>query len=239
MFMPDLASRSTGIELMDDLNCSGEVVSQTLKELEFINKWLGGNAVTVSAIKKLIYNWPREKTLHIADLGCGGGDMLRVIHSLASRKGIRVHLTGIDANPEIISYARENLSDIPEAEFLALDVFSDAFRSLKFDVVIGTLFFHHFSSPDLIRFFSDVKSRVSLGIVINDIHRHFLAYHSIRLLTRAFSKSYMVKHDAPLSVARAFTREEFTEMLQKAGFQDFSIQWKWAFRWQIIIRTDK
>jgi 2-polyprenyl-3-methyl-5-hydroxy-6-metoxy-1,4-benzoquinol methylase len=237
--MPDLSVRSGGIELMDDLNCTGAVVGQTLKELEFINKWLGGNAVTTSAVKKLIHRWQPGKALHIADLGCGGGDMLRVIHSLAIRRGISVRLTGIDANPEIIDYARRNLRDIPHTELLALDIFSEAFRNLNFDIIIGTLFFHHFSSDRLIEFLSELKHRVTLGIVINDIHRHFLAYYSIRYLTMAFSKSFMVKHDAPLSVARAFSKEELIDILEKAGFRHYTIRWKWAFRWQIIIRTDK
>lgn len=221
---------------MDDLGCSGPVIDQTLRELEFINKWLGGNAVTTGALKSLIRRWPQQRKLRIADLGCGGGDMLRVIHSLTTRMGFRTILTGIDANREIIAYAKTNLSDIPEAEFLSLDIFSDAFRELKFDVVIGTLFFHHFSSASLIRFLSELKPRVTLGIVINDIHRHYLAYHSIRLLTRFFSRSYMVKHDAPLSVARAFSREELVAILRQAGFEHYTIRWKWAFRWQVIIQ---
>ena len=222
---------------MDDLECSGEIVSQTLKELEFINKWLGGNAVTTNALRKLIGHWPREKTLHIADLGCGGGDMLRVIHSLTTQRGINTRLTGIDANPAIIEYARHNLKDIPDAEFLALDIFSEPFRDLTFDIVIGTLFFHHFSSDVLTRFLSGLKSKVTSGIVINDIHRHFLAYHSIRYLTAVFSKSDMVRHDAPVSVARAFSKEELVDIIERAGFKHYVIRWKWAFRWQVIIRT--
>lgn len=222
---------------MDDLACSGEIVSQTLKELEFINKWLGGNAVTRDGLGMLIDRWPRDKTLHIADLGCGGGDMLRVIHGITTRLGITTKLTGIDANPEIINYARQNLKDIPEAEFLPLDIFSEAFRDLKFDIVIATLFFHHFRSDTLTQFLAGLRTKVNCGIVINDIHRHFLAYHSIRYLTAAFSKSDMVKHDAPVSVARAFSKDELIEILNKAGVQNYSIRWKWAFRWQVVIRT--
>ena len=236
MYMTDLSVRSSEPEIMDDLGCSGPVIGQTLRELEFINKWLGGNAVTTGALKSLIRRWPRQKELRIADLGCGGGDMLRVIHSQTTRMGFRASLIGIDANPEIIAYARTNLKDIPDAEFLSLDIFSDAFRELKFDVVIGTLFFHHFSSDSLTRFLSELKPRVALGIVINDIHRHYLAYHSIRLLTRVFSKSFMVKHDAPVSVARAFSRAELVEILKQAGFEHYTIRWKWAFRWQVLIR---
>jgi hypothetical protein len=37
-----LSGRSYEEELMDDLEDSGEVIPQTLRELETINKWLGG-----------------------------------------------------------------------------------------------------------------------------------------------------------------------------------------------------
>jgi hypothetical protein len=73
------------------------------------------------------------------------------------------------------------------------------------------------------------------GFFINDLHRHPLAYHSIRLLTCFFSKSYLVKHDAPLSVLRGFKKKEMEELLNSAGIQHYKIQWKWAFRWLVIV----
>ncbi|MDB5252932.1 MAG: methyltransferase protein, partial [Flaviaesturariibacter sp.] len=71
------------------------------------------------------------------------------------------------------------------------------------------------------------------GFFINDLHRHPLAYHSIRLLTRAFSRSYLVKNDAPLSVLRGFSRSDWLRVLGRARISPVGIQWKWAFRWLI------
>jgi hypothetical protein len=51
------------------------------------------------------------------------------------------------------------------------------------------------------------------------------------------SKSSMVKYDAPLSVLRAFRKKDLKEILTQAGIKKFSIQWKWAFRWQVVART--
>jgi hypothetical protein len=45
----------------------------------------------------------------------------------------------------------------------------------------------------------------------------------------------MVKYDAPLSVLRAFSREELSNILRSAGIENFTIKWKWAFRWQVIV----
>ena len=191
--MPDFASRSNQIEIMDDLNCQGEVVDQTLRELEVINKLLGGNYVTVQGIAKLIKNGKAKNSISICDLGCGGGDILKLIANWATKNNKDLTLTGIDANPNIIAFAKNNCKDAPRIEFEAVDIFSDQFKQRQFDIIVGTLFFHHFTSEQLITFFRQIKKQSSVGIVINDIHRHWFAYHSIKILTSLFSKSAMVK----------------------------------------------
>jgi len=237
--MPDFSKRSEGIEIMDDLQCSGEVVDQTLRELEVINTWLGGNQVTINGLEKLLNLISTSEEITIIDVGCGGGDMLRLIDRWAKRKNKKVKLIGIDANPNIIDFAKNNLSDFPHIEFKAIDIFSPEFQSIKCDVVIGTLFFHHFDQEQLGSFFAELKKQVRIGIVINDIHRHTLAYYSIKMLTGLFSKSAMVKFDAPLSVLRAFTKNELMEILSDATIKDYTIQWKWAFRWQVVVQIQR
>lgn len=235
--MPDLAARSDETEIMDNLSCAGAVVDQTLRELEVINRWLGGNQVTINALDHLLQQQRplQAQPLIIADLGCGGGDMLRLIYRWAVRRGITVTLVGIDANPHIIEFARENLRDVPGVTLLAEDVFSAAFKTMRFDVVIGTLFYHHFTQQQLTGLFSDLKKQTRLGLVVNDIHRHPMAYHSIKLLTKLFSRSAMVKYDAPLSVRRAFSRNELAEIFRAAGLPTAVIRWRWAFRWQVVV----
>jgi 2-polyprenyl-3-methyl-5-hydroxy-6-metoxy-1,4-benzoquinol methylase len=224
------SQRSTGIEIMDDLNCSGEVVHQTLRELEYINRTLGGNAVTVSGVRQLLKG-NKGESIHILDLGCGGGDMLKL---LKRRITIKATGKGIDANPHIVNYARQYNHD-SAISFAEMDILSDEFRRESCDVAIATLFFHHFSESQLVEIFSHLKKQASIGIVINDLHRHWLAYHSIKLLTKLFSKSEMVKNDGPLSVLRGFSRQELVSILKQAGIENYSLTWKWAFRWQIVI----
>jgi 2-polyprenyl-3-methyl-5-hydroxy-6-metoxy-1,4-benzoquinol methylase len=220
---------------MDDLLCEGEVVNQTLRELEIINRWLGGNWVTINGIKKLIKNRSGLSKISILDIGCGGGDMLKEIADWGRDQGFAMQLTGIDANPNIIEYARENTKGYSEIDYAVQNIFSEEFTNRKSDIVISTLFLHHFDSESLPALLRSLRQQSGIGIVINDLHRHWLAYHSIKLITRLFSKSPMVKYDGPLSVLRAFSKQDLNSILQNAGISDFSIAWKWAFRWQIII----
>ncbi|MEK6782810.1 MAG: methyltransferase domain-containing protein [Bacteroidota bacterium] len=231
----DFSQRSGVLEIMDDLDCKGEVVDQTLRELDIINHWLGGNVVTRGGLNSLLQHVTIKKTISIVDLGCGSGEMLRLISKAANRDGRKVELFGIDANPNITSFAQKHSAAYDHISFEAQDIFSKEFQGRKFDVALATLFFHHFDDEQLIAFFKLLKGQVNIGIVINDIHRHFLPYYSIKLLTRFFSRSSMVKFDAPLSVLRAFKKKELINILSKAGIENYSLKWKWAFRWQVII----
>jgi len=236
--MPDFSQRSETIEIMDDLSCSGSIVDQTLRELEFINTWLGGNSVTLNGLNKILSNCFQHE-LKIADLGCGGGDMLMLIKARLAKKNRKATFTGIDANPNIVAYAKRNTRAHAEINFNAIDVLSSEFKQERFDIVFATLFFHHFTTNQLIELFKHLNSTTRCGIVINDLHRHPLAYYSIKFLTRTFSKSPMVVNDAPLSVHRGFTRVELKEILSAAQITSYSLKWKWAFRWQLVIQTGK
>ena len=229
------SERSSTPEIMDDLQCAGEVVNQTLVELEIINRWLGGNAVTVNGVSKLVRASHGKKNLSIADVGCGGGDVLKEIAEWGQQKELTLHLTGIDANPNIIEFAKANTRSYPEIDYIVKNIFSVEFSKNRYDIIVATLFTHHFSNSELSDLLNSLTKQSNIGVVINDLHRHWFAYHSIRWLTRLFSKSSMVKYDAPLSVLRAFKRKDLLNILQQAGISEFSLKWKWAFRWQLVI----
>ena len=230
--MSPFAVRSDQQEMMDDLTCSGQEVRQTLHELEVINTWLGGNAVTLEGVSTLVSGIPAGTTVRVADLGCGSGDIAYRVRRLLESKGLRPEVRGIDANANIVQIASEKH---PGVHFDAINIFSDAFTHLRFDVVTATLFFHHFDTQRLAAFIRQLLGQTQVGIVINDIHRHWFSFHSIRLLTRIFSRSAMVRHDAPVSVLRAFSRRDLEEILAQAGVRRYVIRWRWAFRWLVII----
>ena len=125
--MPDFSIRSAEAEIMDDLNCSGHVLDRTLHELEIINKWLGGNHITIKSLEQLLKNIQHDE-ITIVDLGCGGGDMLRMIDSWGKNKNFKLNLIGIDANPNIVAFAKRNLLSYPHIQFKTLNIFSEEFR---------------------------------------------------------------------------------------------------------------
>src|SRR5689334_11832107 len=123
--MPDFSKRSEEIEIMDDLDCSGEVVNQTLRELDTINELLGGNYVTLSGLSNLVKN--SDKKIILADLGCGSGDMLRRIRKWSVKNHKDFDLVGIDANPNIISFAKAHTPPECHVHYQSIDIFSEEF----------------------------------------------------------------------------------------------------------------
>ena len=214
--------RSEETELMDDLDCDGEVVDQTLRELDVINRKLGGNFISIQGLKELVKLAGNQESITLIDLGCGGGDILIFMAKWARKNQVNLKLIGIDANPNIIGYAENHCKDFPEISFQSLDIFSKEFQSLKFDIVHSSLFTHHFSSEELIRLFTALSKQATIGMIINDLHRHWLAFYSIKLITSIFSISEMVRNDACISVARCFIRSEVKEILEASKFTNYS-----------------
>lgn len=234
--MPDFSKRSSNDEIMDDLNSSGKDLEQALRELDTINYLLGGNYVTINGIDQLLQEAHHSKAFEIVDVGCGGGDILKCIRVFLNKKSIHAKLTGIDANANVISFARAHTMRSMDIQYEAVNIFSEEFKRRRFDIITGTLFFHHFTSDQLVEFFRQLKMQTSVGLIINDIHRHWFSYYSIKWLTQLFSKSPMVKHDGPQSVLRAFSKLELVSILRQAGIDNYRIRWRWAFRWQVIVR---
>jgi len=229
--MPDFTCRSTQDEMMDDFTLGADVIDPIMDELEVINKRLGGYRVFYDAFGQI----GLHPGMSISDWGCGGGDSLREIAGWARNRRLELRLKGIDATPSAVDYARKHSASYPEISYALADVLSDRIDAEQFDVVISSLFTHHFKEADWIRLVRKMYSCARRAVIINDLHRHWFAYYAIGVLTRLFSKSPMVKHDSKVSVLRGFRRQELERMLEKAGITNYSIQWKWAFRWQVIL----
>ncbi len=227
--MIKFSTRSSEKELLDGRDIPQEAVVQNMKELNVINTYLGGHRITLKGFTKLLGTTPK---VHVLEIGCGGGDNLKVIKQYCDSKGIEVILTGIDINSDIIDFAKAQL---PDAVFICND-YSKVVLENKPDIVFSSLFCHHFSNQELIHQLQWMKEQSNIGFFINDLHRHPLAYYSIRWITQLLSSSYLVKHDAPISVLSGFKKEEWEALAKPAGLTPMLIRWMWAFRYLIIYR---
>lgn len=228
----NLSIRSSSKELLDRDDIPFDDIRQNLVELNFINTWLGGHTITVAGLKQLLGG---RKSAIICEIGCGGGDNLFAIDGWCKKNGVTANLIGVDLKQECIDFAKKKQQD--NCEWITSDYRSVSFN-VKPDVIFSSLFCHHFSEDALVEQLQWIQQNSNLGFFINDLHRHKLAYLSIKILTAIFSSSYLVKNDAPLSVARGFKKEEWQALLSKAQIVGAKVLWKWAFRHLIVYRHE-
>lgn len=231
-----MKQRSYQKELLDRDDIPFEDIKRNMQELDFINRNLGGHEITLDGIVAIIQKQVSFHHLQIVEIGCGGGDNLAAIKQWAAHVHLPVRLSGIDINPDCIHFARE------QPKNAGIDFFCSDYRDFQFeqkpDIIFSSLFCHHFHEKELVEMLDWMRQHCTLGFFINDLHRHFLAYYSIKMLTWLFSKSYLVKNDAPLSVKRGFKRKEWEDLFEKAGIASYNCHWRWAFRWLIVYTHD-
>jgi len=228
---PNFSERAQEPELMDLPYEDPMEIRLAIREIETINRLLDGFNQSLRDIQGFIQ--VGEK-LEIQDWGCGSGDLLRILEKWGNRNAFQLDLSGYDIDPEIIAYAQEN-SQNSKIQYFCKNVLSPEILPNSTDIVSSCLFTHHFDNSEWVLLIKKMFSVARKGVVINDLHRHPLAYYSIKILTRLFSHSNMVKYDAPLSVAKGFNRDELKSLLKTAGIENYRIRWNWAFRWSIIL----
>ena len=231
--MINLTSRSPKLELLDQEDIPFADIRQNMKELNTINTLLGGHNISIAGIKKILKKHPAVKSLTVCEIGCGGGDNLKAIEKWADANSIKIHFTGIDIKAACIEFARQQYP-LLNAKWIVADYRAVEFGDDKPDIIFASLFCHHFQDADIVPMLQWMKANSVKGFFINDLHRHRLAYFSIKLITGIFSRSYLVKNDAPLSVARGFKTREWIRLIADANLANCTVQWEWAFRHLLV-----
>lgn len=211
-------------ELMDDFSIRDSRIDDALKELKIINNYLGGVSTTVSALKY----FTRDKliSLKIIDVGSGSSDNLII----AKNTYPNLQIISIDKNISVLDYSKNSLQKINS------DAYHLPFKDECCDIVHIALFLHHFNEDQIEKLLNEFLRICKKGIIINDLQRSLLALAGIKLLTVLFSKSILVKNDAPVSVKRSFNKSEIINFLRKSGISNYIIKYKWAFRWMVVIK---
>ena len=169
--------------------------------------------------------------------GCGAGDTLVKIAGWGRRAKIDLQLTGIDANSSAVQYAMKQAGRTPNLRFKMVNILSPQFMRLPADLVTFNLFLHHFSDQEIVDFLIQCR-RKNAAIVINDLQRNKVAYHLFRAVSRIFRFSHIGRHDGKLSVKKSFVRKDWERLFAQAGIENYSIKWRWAFRWLCVVKKE-
>ena len=227
--------RTQEAEIMDDFSLEGTELRAALDQIARINQLLGGNKVTLNGIKEILKKVHTSKTIIIADVGCGNGDMLRMLANYGLKNNLSFKLIGIDANAFTVNYAKTLSNEYANIEYLCLDIFNEDFTTINYDIILCTLTLHHFTNDEILNIMTIFNNNASMGIVVNDLHRSKLSYNLFEMICMLFNLSKMSREDGLVSILRGFKKNELEDFSKKLNLKNYTINWKWAFRYQWII----
>jgi 2-polyprenyl-3-methyl-5-hydroxy-6-metoxy-1,4-benzoquinol methylase len=220
-----LAERSLADELMDDPALDAGTYSKVLHDLARVNTITLARRPTLDFLTRAVGS---RTEFRLLDVGFGDGDMLRSVARWARRRGIAAELVGIDLNPRSVAAARA--ATPPD---LAIDYRAGDYAGLAgggWDCVISSLVAHHMTHAQLVAFLRFMDREAAAGWLVNDLHRHGLAYAGWPLLAAVMRWHPIVRHDGHLSIARSYRPGEWPPLLAEAGIVGARVLRRFPFR---------
>jgi len=216
-------------EIMDRRGNDAALLRADLGVLDYINRFLGGHRIPLDYLDELLDTVPMNP-LRILDLATGGADVPRAIARWARQRHVAVEITAVDANPEIVTIAREQCAAWPEIRIEQQDLLALPYAPASFDVVLCSLALHHFSEANVVAILRRIHDIARVGYVINDLRRNRVAIGVSKLMARTIIRNPIARFDAPASCERAFSVADLRAMATRAGLDNFTIRRQRFFR---------
>ena len=202
-------------------------VVENLRDLRRANRWLGGAALSRSALIRLVmgayggpmrrrFDW-RHGPLRVLDVGTGSADIPEALLGWAEQRHLPIEIDAVDSREEIIAAAFDLIEDRPGLRLDIADVKSLRYRDASYDVVHCSLLLHHLDPDEAVTALREMRRVCRLGIVINDLDRRPWALLGAWVLGHVFAYRRYSRHDAPMSVRRAYRPAEVAQLAARAG----------------------
>lgn len=198
-------------EIMDDPNCDRGKLNHTYDQFRTINKLLGKwGSIYKSWIRPAIQNLNGKAS--ILDIGCGGGDIISLLHQFTSEDRLDVTFTGIDPDPRAVQYATQK--KWPDGVNFIKATSSDLVReNQSFDIVISNHLVHHLKPDELLAVCDDASTLSKQLVLFNDIERSDVGYTFFSLLSPLLFRNSFISADGITSIKRSYTKKELQENL--------------------------
>lgn len=212
----DLSKRQRRDEWMDEPDADPRQVAQSLRYIRRVNRLFGYTRSTISHLARFSTRWKPGEPISIVDLATGSADIPRAILRWGDRRGFNLRVVGVDRHPTISRHASVDQSD-PRLKIVRADALEPALADGSFDYAMTNMFIHHLDDDVVVRLLKQMDRIARRGILVADLERDRAAYHWISLFTLLANP--MVRHDARVSVAQAFTRDEILSLRDRAGLR--------------------
>ncbi len=233
-----IGARSQAPELMDNHSVDYETFRGCLVDLARVNAMTLAYRPTLAFLERLLRErrLPPDRPLSVLDVGSGYGDMLRLIARWARRRGVPVALAGLDGNP----WSARAAAEATPADLAVSWVTSDVFESrARADVVLSSLFTHHLGDRELARFLAWSEEAAGVGWFVNDLRRSRFSHDGFALASRLLRMHRFVRHDGPVSIARAFVEKDWRAALAAVGLAERDAEIRRWFPFRLCVSRVK
>jgi ubiquinone/menaquinone biosynthesis C-methylase UbiE len=229
-----LARRIDGEEWLDQGLGSPEAVAQSLTDLSRINRWLGGMRGLANHLFPRLRSW-RPAPLRILDLGAGGCPVPEAITHWAKRERIPLQIFALDLQHAHLQWAQSRLRGQAEIVLIQGDVATPPFADGSVDAVISSLFLHHFTPTALVQLLPRWVRLARRSLVMSDLVRHPVPYWFMKASSPVFAHSAITRHDAAVSIRRAYRPRELQGIAVEAGFPQARVFTHFPYRMTLVI----
>jgi len=205
------------LEIMDRPQPLSAELERDLLNLRRLNRWFGSHALIESFLRR----WIRTgDNFRIIDLATGSADLPRLVVNYARKVGAKVEVDALDKQAATLEIAKGLSRDYPEISFFEANMLEWQPRH-RYDIVLCTLVLHHFSENEAVRVLQRCREISQKSVLVSDLRRGWFATIGVYLLTAVLFREPMIRYDARLSAARAFSFREMKELAWKAGWMNF------------------
>jgi len=229
-----LPTRVDAEEWLDQGRGSAKAIEQSLADLNRINRWLGGMRGLANYLYPRLRAW-RTRPLRVVDLGAGGCPIPEAIAVWAADQNILLQICALDLQHTHLRWAQIRLETLPGIALVQGDVFAPPFADGSIDVVVSSLFLHHFTRAELIRLLPRWMSMTRRSLVMTDLVRHPIPYWFMKAASPMFARSAITRHDAAISIRRAYRPDELQAIAVEAGFPQAQVFTHFPYRMTLVI----
>lgn len=229
-------SRSPSLELMDRPTADPQLLAESLSDLAWLNRHLGGTATIIHQVGQLLDGY-QEDRLRVLDVGAGGGDILIALARWTARRGLAFEGVGLDRGPETVRIAAAGLEKFSGSiRIVRGDGRALPFGEGAFDVTMCSTFLHHLDPSGATAALQEMARVSRVGIVVSDLRRSRLGFLAAWTLAQTVWRQHpYARHDGPASMRAAFTMHEARALAERAGLRPEVVPqpgFRWALRWR-------
>jgi len=209
-------------EVLDGVVGAADLAA-TLGDVDRLNTWFGGYALTLREVRRLAAVVPPDRALRVVDVGGGSAAFAVRLVEWARRNSRTIRVVVVERDWTTLALAREVAAAYPEVLLVRGDAAALPCRERAADIVTSGLTLHHLEPEQAVEGLREMTAAAGIAVVVNDLLRRRLSLGLVWLATRLLRCHPISRHDGPLSVRRSYSRDELQALAQKAGARRLTI----------------